>query len=358
MRKEAMQRQKEWIASAKRAMSSTGTQSLKGESAIARQPAPLVLLTLIYNFVMRVLAAIDAGSNAVRMLVAEVSGAGGGRFHRLRYERRTTRLAEDIERTGNLSPESMERTVFALRDYRRILASYPVSGLRAVGTSAIREAANGGLFIGRVLEETGIRLEAISHEEESRLSAMGVTGFLDISRSFILDIGGGSTEWMIAEGRKLLRSGSIPVGVVKLLELHGEDGLRGRIEATARKLKEAVGPLPAGAVFVITGGAASTAASIDLGLARYEHEKVHGHEMDIPRLREIYRRLEPMTPDERKTVPGLEPDRADLIVPGLGLIINIMGEFGLQRLVASDTGLPEGLVLEILEGNADAGGPL
>ncbi|MDA8387345.1 MAG: hypothetical protein M0Z58_01610, partial [Nitrospiraceae bacterium] len=265
---------------------------------------------------MRVLAAIDAGSNAVRLLVAEVGLGGGGSFRRVRYERRTTRLAEDIERTGNLSSGSMERTIAALKVYRRMLAAYPVSGMRAVGTSALREAANGGRFIGRVLKETGIRLEAISHEEEAKLSARGVTGFLKLpGRAFILDIGGGSTEWMIAEGAELLRSGSVPVGVVKLagfLARRGEGGLAEQTGAAALRLKEAVWPLPAGTALVITGGTASTAASIDLGLTRYEHEKVHGHEMGLERLREIYRRLASLPPEERKTVPGLEPDRADL----------------------------------------------
>ncbi|MDA8085822.1 MAG: hypothetical protein M0Z75_03905 [Nitrospiraceae bacterium] len=310
---------------------------------------------------MRVYAAIDAGSNAVRMLVAALDEEG--RLRRLRYERTTTRLAEGLlagARGGNLSPRSMERTIRALKLYRRQLSSYCISGMRAVGTSALREAANSAGFIGRVFRQTGIKLEVISHDEEARLSAKGVTGFLELPRkkTFILDIGGGSTEWMLAEGRSLLRSGSIPSGVVKLAGVlkgkrrkEGYDALAGEIGAIVLKLKEEVGPLPAGTPFVITGGTASTAACVDLGLARYEHEKVHGHEIGFERLLDMYRLLASLPIEKRRRVPGLEPDRADLIVPGLGLIIKIMGEYGLDRVIASDAGLPEGLILAFLEGN-------
>lgn len=305
---------------------------------------------------MPVYASIDAGSNAIRMLVAAMDEDGVFHFHRLQYERTTTRLAEDLARTGNLSRRSMERTIDALKKYRRILEGYEVSGIRAVGTSAVREAANAGEFTRRVFRETGIKLEAIAHEEEARLSAKGVTGFLSSPeknpRSFILDIGGGSTEWMITEGQTLLRSGSIPAGVVKfagVLAGSGEAALSKMVSDTAIKLKKAVWPLPGGTGFVITGGTASTAASIDLRLEKYEHEKVHGHGMSIGRLTGIYRLLASLPLEERRRLPGLEPERADLIIPGIGLIIEIMRGFGLNRVIASDTGLPEGLILDLLE---------
>ncbi|MDA8172601.1 MAG: hypothetical protein M0Z48_12325 [Nitrospiraceae bacterium] len=314
---------------------------------------------------MKIFAAIDAGSNAVRMLVAALDDEihdeihdeeihEEGRLRRLRYERTTTRLAEGLAGGvgKDLSPRSMERTLHALKRYRRMLSSYRLSGLRAVGTSALREAANAGSFVERVLKETGIRLETITHDEEARLSAKGVMGFLDLPRAFILDIGGGSTEWMLTEDETLLRSGSVPVGVVKLAGKN-KDAMQGEIGAAALRLKESVWPLPAGVSFVITGGTASTGASIDLGLARYEHEKVHGHEIGFERLLEIYRLLASLPLEKRRRVAGLEPDRADLIIPGLGLIIKIMGALGLNRVIASDTGLPEGLILELLEGNAD-----
>ena len=330
---------------------------------------------------MRVFAAIDTGSNAVRMLVARMDG--NGILVRLRYERTTTRLAEGFF-CRTLQARNMERTLDALKRYSDIIfSSYGrLSGMRAVGTSALREAGNGREFIGRVFERTGIRLEAITHEEEARLSALGVTGLLKPAgllktgglnpvrnmKALILDIGGGSTEWMLTEGQSLESSGSFPIGVVKLADLFllagdGEAALEREISSFGVALKTAIFSMlskqsgfmnrspgtvfPPGTAFIVTGGTASTMAAIDLGLARYEHELVHGREIGLDRLAGMCRQLNGLSLEQRKSVPGLEPDRADLIIPGLRLIIKIMEEFGFNLVISSDTGLPEGIILDL-----------
>ena len=310
---------------------------------------------------MGIYASIDTGSNAVRLLVARTGD--GVPLVRLRYERTATRLAEGlsfpVKKNGkkNLWPRNMELTMQALRRYSEIISSYSgLSGMRAVGTSALREAGNGEEFIRRVREQTGITLEAISHEEEARLSALGVTVGMDLGgdkskKTFILDIGGGSTEWMLTEGLSLKRSGSFPIGVVKLAGIAdrlGEAALEREIATFADGLNRAVFPLPPGTVFIVTGGTASTMAAIDLSFAQYEHERIHGHEIGLERLAGMFRTLSLLPLEQRRhSVPGLEPGRADLILPGLRLIIRTMEKFGLKHVISSDTGLPEGIILDL-----------
>ncbi|MDA8087639.1 MAG: hypothetical protein M0Z75_13155 [Nitrospiraceae bacterium] len=320
---------------------------------------------------MGIFASIDTGSNAVRLLVARKGG--NVPLERLRYERTVTRLAQGFfPGTGkgeskNLLPRNMELTLEALKRYSEIISSYSgLSGVRAVGTSALREAANGAEFIRLARQRTGIKIEAITHEEETRLSALGVTALLKPGgpdpaadkKTLILDIGGGSTEWMLTEGASikntgvsLKKSGSFPVGVVKLAGLEdkeGEAALERDISVLAGGLMTALFPLPSGTVFVVTGGTASTMASIDLGLAQYEHEKVHGHEIGLERLTGMCRDLSLLSLEQRRhSVAGLEPGRADLIIPGLRLTIKIMEKFGLKSVISSDTGLPEGIILDL-----------
>ena len=170
-------------------------------------------------------------------------------------------------------------------------------------------------------------------------------------------MGGGSTEWMLVGGLasardfSLKKSGSFPIGVVKLAVVEAERGeaaLDNEISVFAGALRAAIFPLPPGTLFILTGGTASAMASIDLGIAQYEHERVHGHEMGLERLAAMHRKLSSLSLEQRRhSVPGLEPDRADLIIPGLRLTIKIMEYFGLNRVISSDTGLPEGIILDL-----------
>jgi exopolyphosphatase/guanosine-5'-triphosphate,3'-diphosphate pyrophosphatase len=304
-----------------------------------------------------VFASIDVGSNAVRMLIADHEK---GAFRRLRYERVTTRLASTGP-GGTLTGESRSRTLRALADYSRILAGFGVASVKAVGTSALREAAGVSEFVAEVFEKTGIRIEVISPRKEAELTAKGVCRFLPgLSDALILDIGGGSTEWItIGEGR-LLACGSIPVGVVKLstaAEGLDETAARRLLDAKcscfAGELRRQAAPLPERASFVLTGGTGSALACLDLGLENYDHGLIHGRVIAVERLREIFERLKGLGIEERKHLRGLPPDRADLIIPGAGLTIYVMAAFPFDSLTVSDTGLPEGLLIELSEKTGD-----
>lgn len=299
---------------------------------------------------MKVFASIDVGSNAIRMLIA---GLENSKIKRLRYERRTTRLAKNLSSSGKnlISKESAELTAKALREYAEILSGYRLEGFRAVGTSALREAANGRQLAEYLGHESGFPIEIIGTEEEARLAAKGVAGFLDLDTALIIDIGGGSTEWMIWGGGKLIESGSLPIGVVKLAGACAKTGFPcpgalAEMEKTAALIASGTAGHELGA-FVLTGGTASTLAMVDLALESYNHEIVHGHKADIGRLREIYEMVGRTGPSKRAGIKGLPPDRADLIMPGVRLTIYIMESCRFREVTVSDAGLPEGVILEL-----------
>lgn len=304
------------------------------------------------------LASIDVGSNSVRLLVGEVQK---GRVMRERHERAVTRLAGGLSGTGLLRKEAIEETVRVLVRFSEAMKAHGVGRAMAVGTSALREADNAGEFLQQVLNETGMNVEVISGRREAELSAKGVLSSIgDVPSSLIVDIGGGSTEGMACEGRKVMKRITVPVGVVKLMERHLRTdppsreelgSLQEDIEKVSAVLREEAGDFIKGdTVLVGTAGTATTLASMDLGLERYDAEKVHMHEIPLERLKGLSGMLESLPLGERKKARGLEPSRADLIIPGLRLTINLMEELGFRRILVSDHGLLEGVLLELAGG--------
>jgi exopolyphosphatase/guanosine-5'-triphosphate,3'-diphosphate pyrophosphatase len=299
------------------------------------------------------LASVDTGSNSVRLLIGEVSG---GRVRGSRYERATTRLASGIEETGLISGPAMHKTIDVLRNYAAIIGGAGVSHVKCVGTSALREAGNSEDFIERVKREAGMDVEVVSGHEEAELTAMGVVSSLKVGpSSLILDIGGGSTELMLLGGREVMEVFTLPVGALKLLERHVRTdppseaemlGLDEEAGRTAEMLFERLGDrVGEGTELMATAGTATTLAAIDMGLERYDREKVHGHKIPLLRLHEISGMLSAMPLGKRAEVNGLEPERADLIITGVRLTIRLMESLGFQVVLVSDHGLLEGALL-------------
>lgn len=299
-----------------------------------------------------ILAAIDIGSNTLRLLIGSVENGGVRRIH---AGRAITRLAEGVLQNGFLRPENMERSLRALADFAGTVARFGVSEVRAIGTSALREADNSGEFTNRALASSGIRIEVISGDREARLTALGVlSGLPSFSGpSLILDIGGGSTEWIMHDqGRPShCTYGSVPLGVVNLLErfLLNDLPSAGEISALDKEVSSAFGPVlsgPAPQRLIGTGGTVTTLAAIDLGLNEYDPGRVHLHVMTVDRLRLIRGRLFALPHHERARIEGLEEGRADLIIPGILLTMKVLEILGLDRIIVSDYGILEGLLLE------------
>jgi len=303
-----------------------------------------------------VYSAIDVGSNTLRLLVAQ---AGGGDLQPLRYDRVITRLGSGVKKTGRLDDSASASSIAALSDFSREISSSGSEKTRAVGTSALRDAENAGDFISRVRAATGIGIEVITGEEEARLTALGVLSSIGQPESFMIaDIGGGSTEIIYSQDGGLSPGHiSEPIGAVNLLEAHlksdppSDDeilALKEHCQTAMKSIRSRMaGVSRVGAELFGTAGTASTLAAIDLGLEGYDAAKIHGHTISLDRLREMLEMLRKLPLEERARVRGLEPQRADLIIPGVTLTISLMETFGFLTITISDKGLLEGIVLDM-----------
>ena len=305
---------------------------------------------------MRRLCAIDLGTNTVRLLVAEASGP---EWRALHEEQSVTRLGQGLAATGVLQPMAMRRTVEVVAAFVRRAEGMGVRDVRIVATSAVREAGNATEFLAMVGSSTGRQVRVISGEEEARLTLFGVAeGLPDLKGHFLLfDIGGGSTEFVLAHGGRPAASVSLRLGVVELAERFMGAGSvdAGRYDAMA---SEVVTRLAAGlsesvlrhgmSTLVGSAGTVTTLAALDLGLQAYDARRVHGHRLTRFAVEGLRRRLAALSLAERSAVPCLEPGRADLIVPGTAICLAVLERLGFDALVVSDRGLREGILCEIL----------
>lgn len=297
-------------------------------------------------------AAIDLGTNTARLLIGRVDP--GQVIRPLALKRIVTRLGGGFTREVGLSHDAKERTLIALREFADALREHGVVAVRAVATSAVRDAVNGLEFVSRVFRETGIRLEVIDGREEALLTLRGVIAGLGREGDFmVFDIGGGSTEYTLAKGSNPLFTRSLPLGVVRLTE--GKTSMPAMEEKICRELEalyratiaEGFASFPAGATLVGTAGTATTMAALDLELSPYDPAKVQGHVLTREKIREMLDRLLPLTPGQRLSLPGMEQGREDLIIAGILLTLKSMELFGFGSLTVSDTGILEGILLSI-----------
>lgn len=301
-------------------------------------------------------AAIDVGTNTVRLLVADADTDGTYRV--VFQEQVITRLGERLQETGTLSPAAMERTIGALQRFARTAKGLGVGAIPAVTTSAAREARNRAEFLDRAREEAGIDLVVISGEVEATLTALGVAHALGPGHAnmLIVDIGGGSTEFTTFEQGSVTGYVSLPIGVVKLTEAHlksdppsGEElqsatiSIRQGIRQVPTSLN-----IPPAAILVATAGTPTTLAAIDLGMTTYDGERVTGHRLSRKRIQELLDYLCSLPLRRRREIVGLESARADVILSGTLLTREILDLLSFDELTVSDGGLREGVLLHHL----------
>ena len=302
------------------------------------------------------LATVDLGTNTVRLLVVEPAGAT---WRTLAQTQRVTRLGEGQGATGRLAPEPMRRTAAAVAEFSRAARALGADRVRIVATSAVREAVNREEFVAHLERESGERVEVVSGEEEARLTLKGVASGLPLlGGAFVLfDIGGGSTEFVLARDGAPAAAVSLRLGVVTLQEEWGEPGpvrwdrfarLREHVE---RRLAVEVPATIAGAAaaeLVGTAGTVTTLAALDLGLRAYDPAAVHGHRLDRAAVERQLARLGALDVEARALLPCLEPGRADVIIPGIAICLAAMARLGRDSVVVSDRGLREGILCELL----------
>jgi len=300
-------------------------------------------------------AAIDVGTNTVRLLVAEAQAPGA--YAVLHQAQTITRLGEGLEATGRLTAAAIERTVAALAGYAAAARHLGALAVRAVATSAAREAANRETFL-EAATTAGCPVEIVGPDEEARLTTLGALYVLPrpASRCLIIDIGGGSTELTLAAGGLPRASVSLPLGVVKLTErfLPDDPPPAAALAALRVHVREA---LAAGVPFqgdlgsaeaIGTAGTVTTLAALELGLDPYDPERVTGHRLTSGRVREHLAWLAGIPLGERQRLPGLEPGRADVIVAGTCLLAETLAVLGFEGLTVTDGGLREGILLDTL----------
>jgi len=317
----------------------------------------------------RRVATIDVGSNSVRLLVAELTPAGGHRI--IDDERESTRLAAGLVKHGRLNSDAMESSVHAIAQMAGIARGYNAPVVRAVATAAVREAANGSEFCALVQQRAGITLEIISGEEEARLAWLSVQAAFDVrGRDLaVLDIGGGSAEIILAKDGAICSVVSLPLGAVRMTELFAAERdagerlrrLRHHVRTTLRREVPRRGCAPA--MLIGIGGTFTTLGAVDMARrhgAGVEAASLRGHEIQRAALRHLLLELSAFTPEQRRSVPGLPADRADIIVAGLSVIELVMKHLQVNVLQVHDRGVRDGVLIDQARrsGFASGDGPL
>lgn len=298
-------------------------------------------------------ATIDIGTNSVLLLIAEIGP--GGEVRPVEDLMRVTRLGAGLSNSGVIADAAAERTLLALREYRDLCAEKDVKGLAAVGTAALRRAGNAADFLLIAKKELGLDVEVISEEREAALTfRASAVEFGD--GIVVCDIGGGSTEFIATDRDGVPEFTSLPLGCVSLTErfLHGDPETNEEVYRLRREVRESLEreldpelySRPHDRGFVATAGTATTLMAMKLALGKYDPERVHGASMKIDDLRDLIDAIRPKKIEERRSMPGLPPERADVILAGAELLQETMSFLGYADAVVSDRGVRWGLFYE------------
>lgn len=300
------------------------------------------------------LAAVDIGTNSVRLLVAEVDGVGReAEITPVDRRMRITRLGQGVDRSRRLHPDAVTRTVDVLREYRGALDELDVARVRATATSAARDALNRDEFFGAAAAVLGVEPELLPGEEEARLSFIGATAELDEPAPYlVVDIGGGSTEFVVGtsdpEGLT-----SVDVGCVRLSEQFltsdppAAEELSEAVSVVRDHLADVDREVPAvrdAVTLVGLAGTVTTMAAVEMGLPEYDRDKIHHFRLERGAAEEVFRTLATETAEERRHNPGLEPGRVDVIVGGAIVLVTVLRYFGFDEVLVSEADILDGLV--------------
>ncbi|MEU6685691.1 Ppx/GppA phosphatase family protein [Streptomyces sp. NPDC046832] len=308
-------------------------------------------------------AAVDCGTNSIRLLVAEADPETG-ELTDLDRRMMVVRLGQGVDRTGRLAPEALERTFAACREYAGIIKEHGAERLRFVATSASRDAENRDEFVRGVLDILGVEPEVITGDQEAEFSFTGATKELAGDDRLpepylVVDIGGGSTEFVVGDDH-VRAARSVDVGCVRMTERHlVRDGvvsdppseeriaaMRADIEA-ALDLAEQTVPLREARTLVGLAGSVTTVSAIAQGLPGYDSEAIHHSRVSYDRVREITEWLLRSTHAERAAVPSMHPGRVDVIGAGALVLLAIMERIGAQEVVVSEHDILDGIAWSV-----------
>jgi exopolyphosphatase/guanosine-5'-triphosphate,3'-diphosphate pyrophosphatase len=313
-------------------------------------------------------AALDCGTNSLRLLVADI-GADGSLTDVAR-EMRVVRLGEGVDRTGELSQAALGRTFGVLREYTAQLRQLGAERVRMVATSATRDARNRGVFVSGVREILGVDPEVITGDEEATLSFAGATGDLvarpDLAEPhLVVDIGGGSTEFILgsAGDANPVAGRSVDIGCVRLTERHLRDdpATPEQLAAAQHDADEAIAmaaqsvEIRAAKTLVAVAGTATTVTALALGLQTYDPERIHLSSITLPQVERVYDDLAAMTAAARAALGPMHPGRVDVIVAGALILRQVVRAVGTGSMVASEHDILDGIALSASRGLASNG---
>ncbi|GAA0945540.1 Ppx/GppA phosphatase family protein [Actinocorallia libanotica] len=301
-------------------------------------------------------AAIDCGTNSVRLLIADV----GEEMREVEREMRIVRLGQGVDETGELAPEALERTFKEMRDYAGLIERHGAERVRVVATSATRDARNRADFITGVDEIFGVKPEVVTGEEEAQLSFTGATKDLAALRPLrpylVVDIGGGSTEFVVgSSGVEAARS--MNIGCVRMTERHFKganppspeliSNAVADIDAVLREVRQSV-PVGEARTLVGLAGSVTTVAAMSMGLEAYDSERIHLSRITAAQVHETTRRLLHMTHEERAALGFMHPGRVDVIGAGALILDRIMREYGFGAVVVSERDILDGIAWSLV----------
>jgi exopolyphosphatase/guanosine-5'-triphosphate,3'-diphosphate pyrophosphatase len=302
------------------------------------------------------IAAIDIGSNSVRLVVAQVLPSGGYRV--LDEERENTRLAAALHETGRIAPEAEDATLLALRHFLSIAEGYSTKQVRAIATSAVRDASNGAKFCARVQQELGLRVEVITAREEARLAYLSVARAFDVAgrQIAVTDIGGGSTEIVLASSGMIDEVYATRLGAVRLTEefaLADRASERQLAEVERfidRQLKKHTRKLPfVPSMLYGTGGTFMAMAAMIMARDGQESQPMWGYRVQLAEVHHLLQDLAQMTLERRRKVAGLNPLRADIIVAGMLVVERVMRHLKVNVVQVHTRGVRDGLLLTMIK---------
>jgi len=290
-------------------------------------------------------AVVDIGTNTTRLLIADVDAASGS-VHELLRRSEVTRLGDGVDAGGALSEQASERVFRRLDEFAAAIAEHRCEANLAVLTSAVRDAANGREFASRVRADYGLDARVLSGDEEAQLTFLGAMSSrpAPVEPTVVIDIGGGSTEFVVGVGRSAGFHTSLPVGVVRMSErhIHSDPPAPAELQELARDVRQTLlEGLPESERArvrqgIAVAGTATSAASIDQELDPYDPERVHGYRLLLGTVELLLARLAEMDEAQRRAVVGLNPDRAPTIVAGMIVLGEAMRVFGIEQVEVSE----------------------
>jgi exopolyphosphatase/guanosine-5'-triphosphate,3'-diphosphate pyrophosphatase len=326
---------------------------------VRRNEVSSLPLTLMVN--VNRIAAIDLGSLTVRLAVAETTGPG--RFRLLTHRREITGLGQGLAQTGNLDQEAMARTLLALKGFLQEIQALEIERCQAVATQAVRQARNREEFLHELRDFFPFPVHLVSPEEEAKLTLKGVLAaldprFLKDGPVVVIDLGGGSSEFILVRPESEPLFTGLPLGVLTLSQARpvGDPPEPDKVAALGREIREGLGAfcqtnlaphLSAPPTLVGTAGAVTTLAAVALNMTDYDPQRVNNLILSKAQVEELASRIIGLPEAERARLPGLEAAKAGVMVAGVLIVLNILEIFRQGSLVVIDAGLLEGVLTKL-----------